>query len=190
VALTSLLTAASIAPLAAADGGTFVAYAVPLALLSGLIQLGFGLMRLGVLMNLLSHPVLIGFVNAAAILITLSQIPALLGVPPPKTGHALLDLWHLLERPQQAHVYSVLIGVAAIGLIAIANLRGLREARVPRIVYVSCNPASLVSDLESLAAVYRIRGIRPVDMFPRVDHLETISDLELRSAATGEEQDP
>lgn len=117
VALTSLLTAASIAPLAAAGGGDYVAYAVGLALLSGLFQLGFGLMRLGVLMNLLSHPVLIGFVNAAAILITLSQIPALLGVPPPKTGHALLDIWRVMEHVQRSHLYSIAMGAAAIAAL-------------------------------------------------------------------------
>ena len=56
------------------------------------IQLGFGVMRLGVLMNLLSHPVLMGFVNAAAILIALSQIPALLGIPPPFFSVKLLQM--------------------------------------------------------------------------------------------------
>src|SRR4051812_32034654 len=89
VALTSLLTAASIATLASAGSEQYVAYAVTVALLSGLFQLAFGVMRLGVLMNLLSHPVLMGFVNAAAILITLSQIPTLFGATPPVTGHII-----------------------------------------------------------------------------------------------------
>jgi len=117
VALTSLLTAASIVPLAAASGGQYVAYAIALALLSGLFQFGFGAMRLGVLMNLLSHPVLMGFVHAAAILITLSQVPALLGMPPPKTGHALLDIWQVLGHAQQAHAYSIAFGAAAIAAL-------------------------------------------------------------------------
>lgn len=117
VALTSLLTAASIAPLAV-GGDQYVACAVALALLSGLFQLGFGVMRLGVLMNLLSHPVLTGFVNAAAILITLSQVPALLGVPPPKSGHALVDIWRVLSHAAQAHGYSVAFGGTAIATLA------------------------------------------------------------------------
>ncbi len=117
VALTALLTAASIAPLAAAGGADYIAYAVPLALLSGLFQMGFGLMRLGVLMNLLSHPVLIGFVNAAAILITLSQIPALIGVASPRTGHALLDAWQALGSGGEAHGYSIVFGVAALAAL-------------------------------------------------------------------------
>ena len=117
VALTSLLTAASIVPLAAASGGPYVAYAIALALLSGLFQLGFGVMRLGVLMNLLSHPVLMGFVNAAAILITLSQVPALLGMPSPKTGHALVDIWQVLAHAPQAHGRSIAFAAAAIAAL-------------------------------------------------------------------------
>jgi SulP family sulfate permease len=117
VALTALLTAASIAPLATGGGEQYIAYVIVLALLSGLFQLGFGVMRLGVLMNLLSHPVLMGFINAAAILITLSQIPALLGVPPPKTGHALLDIWLVLGHAPQAHGYTIAFGAAAIAAL-------------------------------------------------------------------------
>jgi SulP family sulfate permease len=117
VALTSLLTAASIAPLAAAGSDQYVAYAITVALLSGLFQLSFGVMRLGVLMNLLSHPVLMGFVNAAAILITLSQVPALFGVAPPAKGHALIDTWHVLVHAAESHGYSVLFGVTAITLL-------------------------------------------------------------------------
>jgi len=117
VALTSLLTAASIAPLAAAGSEQYIAYAISVALLSGLFQLSFGVMRLGVLMNLLSHPVLMGFVNAAAILITLSQVPALFGVAPPARGHALIDTWHVLVNAAQSHGYSVLFGLVAITLL-------------------------------------------------------------------------
>jgi len=114
VALTSLLTAASIAPLALGGSEQYVACAIVLALLSGLFQLSFGVLRLGVLMNLLSYPVLMGFVNAAAILIALSQVPALLGVPAPGSGHALLDFWRVLAHAPQAHGYSIAFGAAAI----------------------------------------------------------------------------
>jgi len=117
VALTSLLTAASIAPFAAAGSDAYLGYAVSLALLSGLFQFAFGVMRLGVLMNLLSHPVLMGFVNAAAILITMSQVPALFGVPPPKLGHALADTWHVLSHIHVSHGHSVAFSGTALGLL-------------------------------------------------------------------------
>lgn len=117
VALTSLLTAASIADLATGGSQQYVAYAVTLALLSGVFQLAFGLLRLGVLMNLLSHPVLMGFVNAAAILITLSQVPPLFGAAPPATGHIVSDAWYVLANAGHAHGLSLLFGVLALALL-------------------------------------------------------------------------
>lgn len=116
VALTSLLTAASIAPLAQGPD-QYASIAIALALLSGVLQIGFGALRLGVLMNLLSHPVLMGFVNAAAILITLSQLPALSGMASPRTGHALGDVWHVLSHGTQAHLPSLAFGAAAIAAL-------------------------------------------------------------------------
>ena len=117
VALTSLLTAASIADLATAGSQQYVAYAVTVALLSGVFQLSFGVLRLGVLMNLLSHPVLMGFVNAAAILITLSQVPPLFGAAPPATGHIVSDAWYVLADAGRAHGPSLLFGISALALL-------------------------------------------------------------------------
>lgn len=117
VALTSLLTAASIAQFATAGTEQYLAYAITLALLSGLFQLAFGVLRLGVLMNLLSHPVLMGFVNAAAILITLSQIPTLFGVVSPATGHIVTDAWQVLAKAGNWHGYSVALGLSALALL-------------------------------------------------------------------------
>ena len=69
VALTSLLTAASVGRLAAPGTAEFITFVTLLSLLSGLFQIGLGLARAGVLLNLLSHPVLMGFINAAALVI-------------------------------------------------------------------------------------------------------------------------
>ena len=77
VAMTSLLTAASVTALRPHGLDQFYAYVTLLALLSGLFQLGFGLARAGMLISLVSHPVLMGFINAAALVIALSQLPAL-----------------------------------------------------------------------------------------------------------------
>ncbi len=117
VALTSLLTAASIASIAAAGSPQYIACAVVVALLSGLFQFAFGVMRLGVLMNLLSHPVLMGFVNAAAILITLSQIPTLVGAASPGTGHIVTDAWYVVADAQHAHPRSFMFGIAALAML-------------------------------------------------------------------------
>src|SRR5512143_1044373 len=67
VAMTSLLTAASIAPLAEHGTEWFYSCVILLALLSGLFQILFGVLRVGVLLNFLSRPVLMGVSNAAAL---------------------------------------------------------------------------------------------------------------------------
>lgn len=78
-ALTSLLVGASLAPLAVPGSHEWVALAVWLTLLSGAMQLLLGVARFGWLLRLVNSPVLMGFTQGAAVLITLSQLPALLG---------------------------------------------------------------------------------------------------------------
>ena len=122
VAMTSLLTAASVGHLTAPGTAQFVSYVTLLALLSGLFQIGLGLARAGVLLNLLSHPVLMGFINAAALIIALSQLPALTGIAVPQTDHFLFDIWHVVSKPEALHDMSL-----AFGLLAIALLYGFRR---------------------------------------------------------------
>jgi sulfate permease, SulP family len=117
VAMTSLLTAASIAPLAALGSEQFYSYAILLALLSGLIQIGFGLARMGVLLNFLSHPVLMGFINAAALIIGISQIPAFLGISIKQSKHLLLNTWHVLTNFDALHGMSLAFGLSAFALL-------------------------------------------------------------------------
>ena len=117
VAMTSLLTAASVAPFAAHGSDVFYAYVVLLALLSGIFQVGFGLLRMGVLLNFLSHPVLMGFINAAALIIGLSQLPPLLGMSAGQSEHFLLDIWQVVTHIDTLHELSLGFGVAALILL-------------------------------------------------------------------------
>jgi SulP family sulfate permease len=122
VAMTSLLTAASVSHITPPGTAEFVSYVTLLALLSGLFQIGFGLARAGVLLNLLSHPVLMGFINAAALIIALSQLSALTGIAVPQTDHFLVDIWHVLSKPEALHGMSL-----AFGLFAMLLLYGFRR---------------------------------------------------------------
>ena len=79
-ALSSLLVMASLAGLAEPGSAQWVALAVWLAMISGLMQLGLGIGRFGWILNLVSAPVLAGFTQAATVLIVFSQLPPLLGV--------------------------------------------------------------------------------------------------------------
>lgn len=80
VALTSLLVFGTLAPMAKAGSDEWVSLAIWLSLYSGLIQLVLGLFRQGRIANLVSQPVIVGFINAAAVIIIISQLPALFGV--------------------------------------------------------------------------------------------------------------
>ena len=80
VAIVSLLVATGITPLAEAGSAAYVQMAITLALLVGVIQALMGVVRLGFLVNFLSHPVLAGFTTAAALVIGFSQLKHLLGI--------------------------------------------------------------------------------------------------------------
>jgi SulP family sulfate permease len=80
VAVVSLMTAAALGDLAAAGSDRYMALAVTLAMLSGVMLLALGVFRLGFLANFLSHPVISGFMTASAILIAASQLKPILGI--------------------------------------------------------------------------------------------------------------
>ncbi|MET0981491.1 MAG: sulfate permease [Telluria sp.] len=82
MAIISLMTASSLAPLAAAGSTLYTVLAAQLALLSGLVLLACGLLRLGFIANFFSRPVMSGFTIGSAVVIALGQVPALLGAPP------------------------------------------------------------------------------------------------------------
>jgi sulfate permease, SulP family len=117
VALTSLLTFASLQALATPGSGEWVHLAIWLAIYAGIIQLLFGVLRLGALANFVSYPVMAGFNNAAALIIMFSQFPALLGLP------SLIDAsWMeravatFAETPQRV-AFIAAFGLGAIGLL-------------------------------------------------------------------------
>jgi len=56
----------------------------------------------------------------------------------------------------------------------------LLELAAPRIVYVSCNPATQARDIQLLSELYRVVKVRPVDMFPHTHHIENVALLELK----------
>ncbi len=58
----------------------------------------------------------------------------------------------------------------------------LLRIRAPRVVYVSCNPATQARDLALLHEAYDVKALQPVDMFPHTHHIENVALLELRKA--------
>ena len=86
VAVTALLTFGALQGIAEPQTSEYVELAALLALLVGAIRLGFGVLRLGKIANLLTDPLILGFTSGAAILIVFSQRPKALGVETPIGG--------------------------------------------------------------------------------------------------------
>ncbi|WP_164521427.1 SulP family inorganic anion transporter [Iodobacter ciconiae] len=98
MAISAVMTASTLAPLALAGSAEYSALAASLALLSGLFLAALGFMQLGFVTQFLSHPVINGFTSGAAILIIVGQAPFLLGVQSntpqlfPQLQHAMFGL--------------------------------------------------------------------------------------------------
>jgi SulP family sulfate permease len=178
VAMTSLLTAASIAPLAGQGTQQFYAYAVLLALISGLFQLGFGLLRMGVLLNFLSHPVLMGFINAAAIIIGLSQLPMLLGIPVRQTEHFMLDIFNLLTRVNEVELLTLAFGLASLLALVVFKQRLPKWPGV-LITVTALTIVSAILEYETLGG--RVVGVIPKGLpsfgMPPLDWAATVALL-------------
>jgi len=117
VAMVSLLTGSMLAGFAAPGTDQFIALAILLALMVGVIELALGLLRLGAIINFLSHPVIVGFTNAAAIIIALSQLDKLLGIPVRSSGSFLADVWGLLSLAGDTRWLTLLMGIAAFSIM-------------------------------------------------------------------------
>ncbi|MBU3914525.1 SulP family inorganic anion transporter [bacterium] len=117
VAIVSIMTAATLEPLATAGSQEYIAYAILLALTVGVFQFLLGVVRLGLLVELLSHPVIGGFTGAAAIIIATSQLSKLFGVYVDNAPHKYEEIFNvILAAIEYTHWPTLLIGLLAIAI--------------------------------------------------------------------------
>ncbi|TYC56601.1 SulP family inorganic anion transporter [Zoogloea oleivorans] len=208
VALTSLLTATSLAPLALPGSETYLLLAVQLAMLAGILQVAFGALRLAHFADLLSHPVLHGFINACSLLICAAQLPTLLGLSSAGQRPFFEAVVDLLVALPDVHTPS-----AVLGLTAVAALMALRRL-LPRwpgvlIVVAGLTLVAWLSGFEDRGG--RVVGTLPTEILafalPRADwgqitdllpsafvlalvsFLEAMSSCKVASARTGQRWD-
>jgi SulP family sulfate permease len=115
-AITALLTLGALSPLAQEGTARFVELGLLLALVVGVVRLAVGALRLGVVAYLLSQPLLLGFIPAAAILIGASQLPAALGVSPPDDGVFRQAGW-ALGHPGSWEVASIVLALVTAAVV-------------------------------------------------------------------------
>ncbi len=119
VAIISLMTAAALAPLGLNAEQTIM-YAALLALIAGGIQIILGLLRLGIMVDFLSHPVVIGFTNAAALVIAGMQLGNIFGISIDRGHHLHNTLWNLaVSIPEKTHLATLFMGIFALVLLVL-----------------------------------------------------------------------
>lgn len=131
VAVVSLMTAASLEPLATAGSEAFIAYAILLALAVGIFQFLLGVFKLGVVVNFLSHPVVNGFTNGAALIIATSQLSKLFGVFVENSEHHYETVFNVCKAAVAYTHWPTLV----MGLLAFAIMYGLKYFN-PRLPFV------------------------------------------------------
>ena len=120
VAITAIMTFAVLSPLAAPGSSQYLMLAATLSLFSGLLVLVFGALRLGFLSQLLSRPVISGFISGSAVLIVLSQIKFLLGISP-QGSSSWQVLISLFEHASQTNPITLAIGATSLVLLFVAR---------------------------------------------------------------------
>ncbi len=135
VAVISLMTASAASGVAAPGTPEYLEAAIALAMLSGIILAILGFVRAGFLANLLSHPVISGFITASGILIATSQLRHILGIA--GGGDTMPEL---LER-LAANIGAYSLPTLAIGIPSLAFLFWVRSGLKPFLVKAGLKPA-------------------------------------------------
>jgi sulfate permease, SulP family len=158
VALVSLLTASALDPLARGETPRYLALAGTLALLVGAMHLLLAAVRAGTIVELISHPVIVGFTAAAGLIIGLSQMRDLTGVDAHRSERFAEGVAVAISSLQQAHPATLAIGVTGIVLLLV----GRRVApRIPMALVVSA-----VAVLLAVALDLPSRGVAVVGDIP------------------------
>jgi sulfate permease, SulP family len=131
VAIVSIMTAAAVTPLAIPGSEEYIGLVLLLTLMVGCIQLVLGTVKLGSAVNFVSHPVILGFMNAAAIIIGLSQVDMLLGIPKGRSDFFLKDIWEMLGYLPLTHLPTLAMSVFSLGLMLAVKKYRSGQARHP-----------------------------------------------------------
>lgn len=131
IAIISLLTAASLAPIADAGSDAYIAGALVLALEVGLVNVVLAAVRAGHLVSFISHSVITGFTSAAAIIVGLSSMKDVLGVSVPRTDSIVDLLAALGGAVPETNLVTLAIG--GFGIAFLLALRGPLARRAKRL---------------------------------------------------------
>ncbi|MBN1652752.1 MAG: STAS domain-containing protein [Deltaproteobacteria bacterium] len=169
VAVVSLMTSASLAPLATAGSNEYIVYAVLLAFTVGLFQFALGVLKLGLVVNFLSHPVVNGFTNGAAIIIATSQLSKLFGVFVDDSKHHYETVYGvLLAAMRYTHWPTLAFGIAAFAFMLVIKRINPRIPYVLLAVAVATGIAYAIGfEYNTKADIAQIDSIRTRELIER-----------------------
>ncbi|WP_299755363.1 SulP family inorganic anion transporter [uncultured Chloroflexus sp.] len=124
VAITSLLVFSGVSPLATPGSERYIQLVLLLAFMVGAIKLALGVLRLGAILNFISHPVLAAFTSASALIIAVGQLKYILGY---RIGgeHIYETIAQAIAGLGQTNLVTLAIGLGSIGLLLFFR-QGLR----------------------------------------------------------------
>jgi high affinity sulfate transporter 1 len=117
-AATCVLVAATVAPLAAGDSGAYLTLSVTLGVVTGLICIVASFLKLGVLADFLSKPILVGFLNGVALSVVLGQMGKMLGFSV-ESGGILPRLWEIISKLGQTHLPTLAVAIGSFAILVI-----------------------------------------------------------------------
>lgn len=120
VAVASLMTASSLAKIAEQGSASYLTGAITLALLSGLLLIAMGFMKLGKITNFLSHPVISGFISASGIIIAVSQLKHLFGIKAHGDNLAT-QIISMSENISNLHMPTLILGISVLAFLLLAK---------------------------------------------------------------------
>lgn len=162
----ALVAASALAPLAGADVARTAALAAALAAMSGVLLIVASRFSLGRAADLLSQPVLVGYMNGAALILIATQLPAFLGIPLPR-DIGLAWLMDLLSGFPRAHVPTLMLGLALTALLLVLRRRWPRVP-APLIAVVLAGVASFAAPTWGIAHLELANAGLPSPTLPQV----------------------
>jgi SulP family sulfate permease len=117
----SLVVFSAISGMAEPGSPSYIELTFLLAAMAGIIRIAMGVARLGVLLNFISHSVLLGFTSGAAVLIVFKQLPGLLGIHVEKGGSFVRSLLELMGHLDQFHPLTFVLGLIVIAIVLGVN---------------------------------------------------------------------
>lgn len=172
VAMDSLLVAAGLGTLSIVGTADYIQMAILLSLMVGIIHLILGIFKMGFFVSFLSKPVISGFTSGAALIISLSQVKYLTGIPIAQNNKLQDFIFLILKSEIPIHVTTLILGLSCIFfLLFIKKLNKKIPSALVVVFFSTLWVYYYDKNLEGVAIIGEIPQGLPSIKFPKLDWL-------------------